>query len=87
MTENTERDALIAEAREWPRDGVNEGRLINGPGRALDIEVDWEPSACCSVCADGVGDITQEDDGLRCHGCGTTWDMDGTGGETTDGPE
>lgn len=51
------------------------------PGRALDIEVDWEPSAHCSVCEDGIGRIEQEDDGLICRECGATWDMDGRGGE------
>lgn len=51
------------------------------PGRAVDIEVDWEPSACCSVCDDGIGDIRQEDEGVTCLDCGTTWDLDGKGGE------
>lgn len=51
------------------------------PGRALDIEVDWTPSALCSVCEDGIGDIHAEDDGLICRECGTQWDIDGTGGE------
>lgn len=51
------------------------------PGRALDIEVDWEPSATCSVCPDG-GDIHQDSsDTLECRQCGTVWDIDGSGGE------
>ncbi len=50
------------------------------PGRALDIAVDWEPLANCSVCADGIGDIEQEDEGLVCQECGTSWNLDGTGG-------
>ena len=51
------------------------------PGRAPDIEVDWEPSATCSVCPDG-GDIHQDSsDVLEGRGCGTTWYLDGTGGE------
>ncbi len=51
------------------------------PGRARDIEVAWEPSAWCSVCEDGIGDIHHEDDGLVCRNCGTRWDINGTGGE------
>lgn len=51
------------------------------PGRALNIEVSWELSACCSVCEDEIGDIVQEDDGLTCRECGTTWDIDGEQGE------
>ncbi len=51
------------------------------PGRAMDIEVSWEPSACCSVCEDSIGNVVQEDDGLTCRDCGTTWDIDGEQGE------
>ena len=51
------------------------------PDRAVDIEVDWEPVAYCSVCGNGLGDIHQEDDGLRCRDCGTTWDINGRNGE------
>lgn len=51
------------------------------PGRALDIEVDGEPSAHCSVCPDGIGDIrTGDDSGIECTECGTWWEHDGTGG-------
>lgn len=50
------------------------------PGRALDIAVDWEVSALCSVCEDGVGDIVREDEGVTCRECGTSWDLDGTDG-------
>lgn len=53
----------------------------HNPGRAVDIDVDWEPVASCSVCPNGMGDIYQEDDGLRCRDCGTTWDINGRRGE------
>jgi hypothetical protein len=33
---NSETRALIDEAREWPRDGINEGRLINALADALE---------------------------------------------------
>lgn len=52
------------------------------PGRALDIEVDWKLVAYCSICDDGIGDIEQEDEGLVCQQCGTSWNLDGTGGMT-----
>jgi hypothetical protein len=53
------------------------------PGNAPDITVDWEISACCSVCPDGIGDVgTDADgDGVQCKECGTHWTMDGTLGE------
>lgn len=54
------------------------------PGRALDIEVDWEPSACCSVCPDGIGSIrwdNESGEGLICIECRTTWDNEGRSGE------
>lgn len=56
----------------------------HAPGRAVDIAVDWEPSAMCSVCEDGIGDVQQEDGGLTCQDCGTTWDIDGESGERND---
>lgn len=46
--------------------------------------MDWEPSAFCSVCADGIGDIVAEDEGLTCRDCGTTWGIDGKMGETSE---
>lgn len=52
----------------------------HGPGRALDISVDWEVSALCSVCEDGIGDVQLEDDGVNCQDCGTYWSIDGTNG-------
>lgn len=65
--------------RDWNH--LIDGHLAqHEPGRAVDIEVDWEPSARCSVCEDG-GDIHQEGDGLTCRDCGTTWSIDGTNGE------
>lgn len=69
-----------AEARtSWIADHIAQ----HAPGRALDIEVDWEPSACCSVCEGGIGDIRQvSSEGLECIECGTAWDNDGTMGET-----
>lgn len=58
------------------------------PGRALDIEVSWEPVAFCSVCEDGFGDIDHGDDAsLVCKVCGTTWDIDGKQGERAEGDE
>lgn len=52
------------------------------PGRAPDITVEWEISAYCSVCEDGIGDITQEDtETVYCRECGTTWSADGKDGE------
>lgn len=55
----------------------------HAPGRALDIEVDWEPTGYCSVCEDGIGDIGRDADGegLICKDCGTTWDIEGRSGE------
>jgi len=53
------------------------------PGRALDIEVDWQPVADCTVCEDG-GDINATGDGLECDTCGTTWTFEGTNGEITE---
>lgn len=58
----------------------------HAPGRALDIVVDWEPSADCSVCENG-GNITQTGDGLECGDCGTTWDINGEYGEIMEGTQ
>lgn len=55
------------------------------PGRALDIDVDWTPSARCSVCEDGIGTVVQDDDGLACRECGTRWDIEGKYGERDEG--
>lgn len=55
------------------------------PGRAPNIAVDWEISALCSVCEDGIGDIVTEDsESLRCKECNTTWSMEGDSGERND---
>lgn len=52
------------------------------PGRARDISVDWEISALCSVCEDGIGEVEVNDsESLRCKECNTTWDMEGGNGE------
>lgn len=48
MTTDTKIEELIAEAREWPRDGVNEGRLINGLADALE-QVTAERDAALSA--------------------------------------
>lgn len=61
------------------RSWISDHLAQHEPGRALDIEVDWVPRGRCSVCADG-GDIEQEDEGLVCQECGTSWNLDGTGG-------
>lgn len=50
------------------------------PGRALDIYVEYELVAQCSVCEDG-GNVRIEDGELLCDQCGTTWSTDGTMGE------
>jgi hypothetical protein len=55
------------------------------PGRAPDITVDWEISACCSVCEDGVGKVvTNDSETVTCEECDTTWCIDGTAGELKD---
>lgn len=64
---------------------IKEHLAQHEPGRAVDIEVNWEPSAFCSVCEDGIGDIkTNDSESLRCDDCDTTWDIDGRNGETDD---
>lgn len=56
--------------------------------RAQDITVDWDISAYCSVCEDGIGTVIVVDgDTIRCTDCGTTWSMDGTGGLKKDGDD
>ena len=55
------------------------------PDRALDIEVAWIVSACCSVCEDEIGKVEEDSDGLVCRECGTMWDRDGTSGEREEG--
>lgn len=54
------------------------------PGRARDIGVDWIVSACCNVCEDQIGRIEDQSEILECMECGTTWDRDGTDGETSE---
>lgn len=52
------------------------------PGRAPDITVDWEISACCSVCPDGIGKVvTNDSETVMCEECNTYWNIDGTCGE------
>lgn len=57
------------------------------PGRAVDIDVDYEVNAYCSVCPRGEGSIsivatdgTRQPDSLQCEHCGTGWDVDGKNG-------
>lgn len=53
-----------------------------GPGRAPDIAIEWEISALCSVCPDGIGEVIVNDpESVICKECKTTWDMDGEQGE------
>jgi hypothetical protein len=58
------------------------------PGRAPDIEVDWDPSANCSVCED-LGEVKADPDGegLFCVQCKTRWGMDGEHGERAEAEE
>ena len=56
----------------------------HAPGNALDITVEWEVIADCSVCEDG-GKVDLDSDGdLMCENCGTYWSSDGTGGLLAD---
>lgn len=50
------------------------------PGRAPDIEIEYELVATCSVCADG-GDVKDEGETVACAKCGTNWYRDGSYGE------
>lgn len=70
-------DAPLPSANDVLADHLEQHR----PGRALDVTVDWEPSALCSVCEDGIGMIEEQDGMLVCTECGTTWELDGTNGE------
>ena len=65
---------------------IRDHRAQYEPGRAPDIEVDWEPSAWCPVCEDGIGDIKWNSDGegLICVRCKTTWTIRGEHGETAE---
>lgn len=70
---------VIASRSSWISDHLSQ----HNPGRALDIEVSWEPSACCSVCEDGIGSIRwHEDGGVWCTECKTIWDENGQYGMT-----
>lgn len=78
---------LHATERPTASDVLADHLAQHAPGRAVDIEVDWEPSALCSVCEDGIGLIKPDDDGgLECEECGTVWDINGTGGERSEKP-
>lgn len=57
------------------------------PGRAPDIQVDFELVADCSVCEFPKGDVQQTDhEVLTCEDCGTTWTLDlGASNTGTDG--
>lgn len=52
----------------------------HGPGRALDIVVDWQVLAECSVCVYGGKVEADGEGGVTCEECGTYWDIDGSGG-------
>lgn len=75
-----------------PKSGISPDRVPflvdhqdqHRPDRALNIEVDWIVSACCSVCEDEIGDVVEDSDGLVCNECGTYWSRDGTGGYRDD---
>ena len=70
----------------WEKQFLDHARQYE-PGRAPDITVDWEISACCSVCPDRLGDVKVNDsDTVRCDDCGTVWAMDGTLGERDEDP-
>lgn len=59
---------------------INRHLAQHGPGRALDIEVDWQVLAECSVCEYGGKVEADGEGGLTCEECGTYWDIDGSGG-------
>lgn len=68
--------------RTWMADHIAQH---NDPTRALDITVDWDISAYCSVCDDGIGDVQVNDiESIQCVVCGTTWSIDGKDGELAD---
>lgn len=53
----------------------------NDPIRALDVTVEWQLVATCSVCPDGTGDMQVDDEGfIICNTCRTLWCADGTQG-------
>jgi len=57
-------------------------------GRAPDIAVDWEISALCSVCPDGIGTVvTIDSETIACEECNTHWNLDGTAGERSEGDQ
>lgn len=65
---------------------IRDHRAQYEPGRAPDIEVDWEPSAWCSVCDDSIGDVVVDSDGegLVCKACRTRWSITGDSGKTAE---
>src|SRR5690625_406425 len=69
-------------AQEYATNSIRDHLETHEPGRAPNIDVGWEPSASCSICSDGIGDVQQDSDGLRCEVCGTYWDLDGRYGYT-----
>lgn len=50
------------------------------PGRALDIEVEWDILADCSVCDDDGNVSVDDEGGLTCESCGTHWTIEGRRG-------
>ncbi|NWN87021.1 MAG: hypothetical protein HLX51_00540 [Micrococcaceae bacterium] len=55
----------------------------HAPGRAIDLDVQWQLYAQCTVCDDGEI-INEDSETLCCKQCDTTWSIDGTYGELVD---
>ena len=58
MNTEQDREDLIAEARYWPRDGVNEGRLVNALADAVEALVKERDELAAVV--DGVRNLLAE---------------------------
>lgn len=72
-------------AEEYATNSIRHHLETHEPGRAPDIEVEYEIVAYCSVCEDGLGDVEVVDiETLECAECNTVWYIDGTGGERED---
>lgn len=76
------RTALVS-AQEYATNSIRYHLETHNPGRAPDIDVEYKIEACCSVCEDGIGDVTEADsETLECNRCGSHWSIDGTYGYT-----